>query len=213
MFEVSRDSYAKLDSFDRRRAHQDALDSFFGERIIAIRNALRDLGWTGVKYGTLSRDGLSLDIHYELSGRSANILGIELAVAPEKTKDRIVVRQPGTYSQSRIKDDLSLTASQLAARINTELALLPALIVDANLLCKYIDKNGAMAIATLLQKMELCGIDVKSKEIRQSIEMAVNQIRLDFGIFGENFALQPNDQDKESPSVDSSILNTAEFGL
>lgn len=57
-------------------AHQDQLDHFFGGRLIAVRNALRDLGWDGPKFKELSKGGFALKQNLKQVGAGANIVGV-----------------------------------------------------------------------------------------------------------------------------------------
>ncbi|OTG87872.1 hypothetical protein [Acinetobacter sp. ANC 3813] len=83
--------------------YQDHLDSMFQSRIIAVRNALRELGWDGEKHKTLSKNGLSLSFDYVQKGGGGNIVGMTLEL-----------KEVGFSYQ----DDLSLTPEELAQKIN-----------------------------------------------------------------------------------------------
>lgn len=98
-----RNDQAKLE------ANQDELDSFFQGRIVAVRNALRELGWDGAKYKELTKNGARLVPKYQQVGAGANIVGVVYTVAGENTK-------PG--AEDGVRDDLSITPAELAAEIN-----------------------------------------------------------------------------------------------
>jgi hypothetical protein len=98
-------------------AHQDTLDSFFQGRIVAVRNALRELGWDGERFNPLSKEGITLEVKYKQVGAGSNIVGLHFELAGVT----------GFY----MSDTLELTPVELAARI--DLGLPVASEPDANI--------------------------------------------------------------------------------
>lgn len=90
-------------------AHQDQLDSLFQGRLIAVRNALRDLGWEGEKYKPLSKNGNTLVPDLWQVGAGANIVGIVYKVTGPSTT---------AGAADGVRDDLSVTPAELAAEID-----------------------------------------------------------------------------------------------
>lgn len=89
-------------------AHQDQLDALFQERIVAVRNALRELGWEGENMGTLSKGGATLDPKFWHVGAGANIAGVVYTVTGNVTAG----------ADDGVRDDLSVTPEELAAEID-----------------------------------------------------------------------------------------------
>ncbi|WP_313416912.1 defense against restriction DarA-related protein [Pseudomonas oryzihabitans] len=106
---LSPEGYAQVLADDRlQRAHQDALDSFFGGRIVAVRNALRDLGWGGpLRTIELTKvvDGSYHSVRHQPRnvGAGANVVAVTWLVDDGTTK---------------LLDDLTLTPEQLASQLN-----------------------------------------------------------------------------------------------
>lgn len=99
------DDYAKvLADESLQLAHQDRLDSFFQERIIGVRNALRDLGWSGERFGDLSKNGVTLKMHLKQVGAGKNLVGANYSLAGV----------PGFF----MSDSLTRTPQELAQHID-----------------------------------------------------------------------------------------------
>jgi Inorganic Pyrophosphatase/Defence against restriction A N-terminal/Large polyvalent protein-associated domain 3 len=82
---------------------QDFYDSLFQGRLIAVRNALRALGWDGENFGTLAKAGKSL--YYDLRKvGAANIVGVTYSISGA--------------TDFRLTDDLSQEPEAIAAAIN-----------------------------------------------------------------------------------------------
>lgn len=95
---TSPEGYAKIMADPELQLnYQDALDSFFQERIIAVRNALRELGWDGEKFKDLSKNGVVAKFTFNQIGGTANLVG---------------------YEVNGIADDLTKTPEHLAAEID-----------------------------------------------------------------------------------------------
>ena len=77
--------------------YQDQLDSFFQGRMIAVRNAMRELGWDGERFKDLSKNGKTAKFEFQKVGAGANIVG---------------------YSVDGFLDDLTMTPEEFAAFIN-----------------------------------------------------------------------------------------------
>lgn len=99
-------------------AHQDELDSFFQGRLIAVRNALRDLGWDGERYKPLTKtasngDVWTFDPYFKQVGGGANI--VEFYPKLTITRDGKLKTDENWATEDR----LTLTAVELAALINS----------------------------------------------------------------------------------------------
>lgn len=100
--------YAQIgDSEEMQLKYQDRLDSFFQSRVIAVRNALRDLGWDGNQYGELSKNGHELIVKPIMVGAGANMVGASYEVKGEK--------------YLFMSDRLLMTPESLAQRIDSAL--------------------------------------------------------------------------------------------
>lgn len=88
---------------------QDRLDSIFGERIVAIRNALRKLGWDGAAGESLTREGATADASLYQVGAGKNVVGVIWTV----TGNIKTGYGDGT------RDDLSLTPEEFAAELDS----------------------------------------------------------------------------------------------
>lgn len=89
--------------------HQDRLDSFFGGRLVAIRNALRELGWADdgsrpMQSGPLKKGKYTLEPLFKYVGPGRNVVGISYRITGV----------PGFYAG----DILSMTPAEMAARID-----------------------------------------------------------------------------------------------
>ena len=106
---------------DAKRQYQDALDSFFQSRVIDVRNALREMGWEGQRYGKLhaNRNGkrYTMDIDTEQAGAGANVVGVTYAVVANQADDAGVSTGPASFVGS-IQDDLARTPVGVAKAID-----------------------------------------------------------------------------------------------
>lgn len=95
---TSPEGYAKiLTDPELQLNYQDVLDSFFQERIVAVRNALRELDWDGEKFKDLSKNGVVAKFTFNQVGAGANLVG---------------------YEVNGIVDDLTKTPEQIATEID-----------------------------------------------------------------------------------------------
>jgi len=107
------DGYAKvLASEALQIRYQDALDAFFAERIVAVRNALRDLGWQNDDAPAIlkkSFDGViaSATIDTRQVGAGRNVIGIV---------GKVYTLQSGEIQS--FADDLTGSAAQLAGQLD-----------------------------------------------------------------------------------------------
>lgn len=99
---------------------QDDLDSMFQERLIAVRNALRELGWEGDRMGPLQKvtPGGAGGIVYQLATEftqagAGNVVGIVFQV-----RKALVVGGSGFTLPAMIVDDLTKTPAELAAELD-----------------------------------------------------------------------------------------------
>lgn len=81
---------------------QDVLDSFFGGRVVDVRNALRGLGWEGERNGVLRKNGAATRFDFWQVGAGKNIVGMTV---------------------NGIRDELTMTVAELAAAIDATAAL------------------------------------------------------------------------------------------
>lgn len=81
---------------------QDRLDSFFQERLVAVRNALRGLGWTGEQRAALTKNGIIARFDFWQVGAGKNVVGMTI---------------------NGIRDDLTKNVDELAAAIDATAAL------------------------------------------------------------------------------------------
>jgi len=81
---------------------QDRLDSFFGERVVALRKALRALGWEGEQWGALTKAGIIARFDFWQVGAGKNVVGMTV---------------------NGIQDDLTKNVDELAAAIDATAAL------------------------------------------------------------------------------------------
>ncbi len=93
-------TYAALTD-EQKLYWQDRLDSVFQGRVIAVRNALRALGWDGSMMGDLSKNGTEAVFDFEHVGAGRNVAGMTV---------------------NGIRDDLTRTPEELAKAVD---ALLP----------------------------------------------------------------------------------------
>jgi len=90
--------------------YQDVLDSFFQDRIIAVRNALRELGWEGEQFKDLSKDGLVSTFKFKYANeRTRNVIGYYVEVLD------------GTDFHAEFGDNLTKTPEELAAEIDSSI--------------------------------------------------------------------------------------------
>lgn len=92
--------------------YQDVLDSFIGERIAAVRSALYERQWVGIKDGsgdvTKTVEGATYRAHFAVTqvGAGRNVVGYRVEVID------------GVDVQAEIGDTLELTPEEVAARID-----------------------------------------------------------------------------------------------
>lgn len=110
---ISPDGYARVLASDALQLeYQDTLDAFFAERIVAVRNALRDRGWKDDDAPAILKkniDGViaSATIDTRQVGAGRNVVGII---------GKVYTLQSGEIQS--VMDDLTGTAEQLAGRLD-----------------------------------------------------------------------------------------------
>jgi hypothetical protein len=121
-------------------AVQDQLDSHFQARMIEVRNALRELGWEGERFKTLSKNGVEAVFDLIQVGAGANVAGMTI---------------------NGIRDDLSKTPAELAAEVD---ALAEPVIEIAKSYRNYVDDadGDLFEAAKAFFKAELQGKVVKT---------------------------------------------------
>ena len=107
---TSPEGYAKIKGIaNMELRHQDALDDFFQDRIIAVRNALMDVGWSGVRQKgnyDLSKNGYLAKFNFKRVGAGANVVGYYVSI------------MDGNDIQAEIGDRLTDTPADVAASID-----------------------------------------------------------------------------------------------
>jgi hypothetical protein len=87
---------------------QDTLDSAFGFRIVQVRNALRELGWTGGENATaLQKNSMTLGHGVKAVGAGRNVVAVEFILSG------------GGKAAQRFQDALDMTNADLAAKIDS----------------------------------------------------------------------------------------------
>lgn len=118
---VSPEGYARVMAEPELQIkHQDALDAFFGERVVAVRNALRDCGWTGEHSAPvlLKTDGAMAyyqSFEYTQVGYGRNVVGVAARVQSTEGYGEAVKVKKDLLTLS---DDLSDSPEHLAAKID-----------------------------------------------------------------------------------------------
>lgn len=113
---TSPEGYAKIkDDEAALLKWQDLLDNVFQGRLIATRNALRDLGWVGEKFGALAKAGAKLKQSYVQVGAGRNLVGINYGVLLDGDAEVEATRE--------IRDDLRMSPEGIAAELD---AMVPA---------------------------------------------------------------------------------------
>lgn len=104
------EGYAKIVGDDEALlANQDQLDSFFGSRIVEVRNALRDLGWSG-DGRELTKGPYSFEANTKHLGAGRNMVGVRYQVTTSE--------YGSGFEAVMLVDDLTKTPAQLAAELD-----------------------------------------------------------------------------------------------
>lgn len=69
---------SNMGSTESLAPYQDALDSLFQGRIVAVRNALRTLGWEGEQGSDLTKNGAKATFVFDQVGAGANVVGMTI---------------------------------------------------------------------------------------------------------------------------------------
>lgn len=94
---------------------QDRLDSFFGERIVDVRNALRDAGWEGANRSpVLTRDDMQIQFSGLHVGAGRNIVGGDWKLLATNNMNLSL----NSRTITKLPDVLSGTAAELADEID-----------------------------------------------------------------------------------------------
>jgi hypothetical protein len=88
-----------FESRSLKAAFQDKLDALYQERIIDVRNVLREMGWTGGQYQTLHKGEAAAVFTFEHAGAGRNVVGVTV---------------------NGVFDDLTRTAAEMAAEADRE---------------------------------------------------------------------------------------------
>lgn len=101
------DGYEKirLGGEDAKAYWQNQLDELFKSRAVAVRNAMRELGWDGPTYATsLSKAGVTASWNWEYVGEGKNVVGYFVEL--------------DNYTNEAVRDDLSMTTDEFAKYID-----------------------------------------------------------------------------------------------
>lgn len=132
---LTAEGYAKIVGDDEALlAHQDQLDSFFGSRIVAVRNALRDLGWSG-DGRELRKVPYSFEANTKNLGAGRNVVGVRYEVTTSE--------YGSGFEPVLMVDDLTKTPMQIASELD---AALPKAAVEPE--TGFQVSAGALAEAT-----------------------------------------------------------------
>jgi len=88
-----------LESRTLKATFKDQLDALYQERIIDVRNALRELGWTGDQYQSLHKGEAAAVFTFEHAGAGRNVVGMTV---------------------NGVFDDLTRSAAEMAAEADRE---------------------------------------------------------------------------------------------
>lgn len=91
---------------DLQIRHQDELDSFFQQRLVAVRNAMRDLGWFGPEK-VMTKGGYRFTFDVASVGAGANVVGLKYQILDAKEVE-----------VTGLVDDLTKTPEQIAAELD-----------------------------------------------------------------------------------------------
>ena len=115
--------------------YQDELDSMFTARIVEVRNALRALGWEGIRdmSSDLTKDGFNTGHRVEAAGPGKNVVGV------------VYYLTGGEDGTPLFDDDLTKTTAELAAQINESVAqAIPAPVAPAAMSEKEAASDAAL---------------------------------------------------------------------
>lgn len=101
------DGYEKirLGGEDAKAYWQDRLDALFQSRAVAVRNAMRELGWGGPTYAkSLSKAGVTASWNWEYVGAGKNVVGYFVEL--------------DNHTKEAVRDDLSMTTDEFAKYID-----------------------------------------------------------------------------------------------
>lgn len=107
---TSPEGYAQVMASDELQTkYQDTLDSFFQERIVAVRNGLYALDWLGVKDGSgdMAKNGYRAKFQFKQVGAGKNVVGYYVRIEDGN----------GGF-KAEIGDDLTRTPEEMAAQID-----------------------------------------------------------------------------------------------
>lgn len=102
--------YAKtLANPELQLKYQDDLDALFQERFVAVRKALRGLGWGEHKPGEISKGNAIANFDFKYVGAGRNVVGMFVGLI-DKTTD--------VAMEWNVKDDLTKTPEQIASEVD-----------------------------------------------------------------------------------------------
>lgn len=94
--------------------HQDKLDSFFQERIIAVRNSMRELDWFGTD-AVMTKGDYRFTFAVATVGAGSNVVGVKYQIMDPKDVEVI-----------GIVDDLTKSPAEIAAALDASLPVVEA---------------------------------------------------------------------------------------
>lgn len=163
--------YATLDTYEKRAKYQDMLDSLFGERLIEMRNALRELGWDDdrsrpMRHGPLSLNKHLLDVEFDCSYGSRNILGMTISVMTGQSDSEL----------TSFRDDLTLSPKEMANKVHIELARHLPFEKDGKIdLSNQIPLAQAKVVEAFVEEMTRAGINIHTVAFANAIDALINR--------------------------------------
>jgi hypothetical protein len=115
---------------------QDTLDAFFGGRIVDVRNALRERGWTGEQNSDLYKGDAMYQPRFKQTGAGANIVGVTNTVYG-------IGAVP-----FELTDDMTKTAAVIADAVDAAVPKSAAPAYDADAIGQQLAASGWAASAT-----------------------------------------------------------------
>lgn len=213
---TSPEGYAKVMQHEPLQLwFQDRLDSFFGSRIIDVRNALRERGWEGENYARLLKKGeAGFEARTKNVGAGANVVGVTYTV---------YAVGPVPFE---LTDDLTKTAEEIAAAIDAAVPVQNApddsALVNAAVEAAKQGAGGITRIATSqFFTFSYEGEDVVlSDDLRAKVEAQIGEklvekvfpgLELEVALVPESSAQAAPQSDGDREFIQSAIDGKADF--
>jgi len=150
-------------AFARVAGNQDICDHLMNGRIIAVRKALRSLGWKGEHYKPLSKDGATVTMRDLDSPTSYNRTNFSMGAVTHRANG-----WPKSVEVALVDNDMSLSAAGFAHKLDTAIA------------------TGMRSVPTLKNRIayaieQFDPLDPQSGELAEELEMAADAVFLASG--------------------------------